>query len=83
MRPSSMLAEELAEREGFEIGRGMKGISKLLMRILTCVPSNPPNSPYLPPDLPPEERTWAKHLYVGLPKVIAVILCALRPPSCR
>jgi len=31
----------------------MNGISKLLMRKGAHVPSDPPNSPYLPPDLPP------------------------------
>lgn len=43
----------MAEREGFELGRRLKGISKLLMRIRPGVPCDPPNSPFLPPDLPP------------------------------
>jgi len=46
-------SQELAEREGFELGRWLKEISKLLIRIASSVPSDPPNSPYLPPDLPP------------------------------
>jgi hypothetical protein len=55
MSPSSTLAEELAEREGFELGQGVSGISKLLNLIAAGVPSDPPTSPYLPPDLPPEQ----------------------------
>jgi len=51
MRPSSTLAKELAEREGFELGEAVNGISKLLMRKGVHVPSNPLNSPFLPPDL--------------------------------
>jgi len=31
MRPSPTLAEELAEREGFELGEAVSGISKLLI----------------------------------------------------
>ena len=53
MRPSSTLAKELAEREGFELGRGLIGISKLLNQIVPRVPSDPRDSPYLPPNLPP------------------------------
>jgi hypothetical protein len=49
MRPSSTLAKELAEREGFELGEALNGISKLLIRKGAHVPSDPPNSPYLPP----------------------------------
>ena len=50
MRRSSTLAKELAEREGFEIGRVTLGISKLLNGKRTPVPFNPPRSPYLPPE---------------------------------
>jgi hypothetical protein len=51
--PADLLAKELAEREGFELGRVTRGISKLLMNKGGDVPSNPQRSPHLPPDLPP------------------------------
>ena len=44
---------KLAEREGFELGRWLSEISKLLNRLDAPVPLDPPDSPYLPPDLPP------------------------------
>jgi hypothetical protein len=54
-----MLAEELAEREGFELGQGVSEISKLLNRTMAGVPSDPLDSPNLPPDLPPESQMRA------------------------
>ncbi len=36
-------------REGFELREAVNGICKLLIRIDARVPSDPPNSPYLPP----------------------------------
>jgi hypothetical protein len=47
------LSRQVAEREGFEIRRWLNAFSKLLTRIGALVPSDPPDSTYLPPDLPP------------------------------
>ena len=59
---SSTLAKGLAEREGFELGRLLSGISKLRNLIVARVPSDPPNPPYLPPDLPPRQSASAPEL---------------------
>ncbi len=45
----------MAEREGFELREVTLCISKLLMHKEADVPSNPPKSPYLPPDSPPNQ----------------------------
>ncbi len=60
MRPSSTLAKELTEREGFEIGQVALRISKLLMHKDVDAPCSLPKSPLLPPDLPPKTSILAR-----------------------
>jgi len=81
---ASTARHELAEREGFELGRVTLRISKLLIRIGAHVPSSPPNSPYLPPELPPgRSRCEAQCCagFVTLHRSVARLGLTIGPPQ--